>query len=266
MRAPSESGEFFAGGDAGAVGGGERCGSIGNDGEKLPVGALGFGVIPYPPIDVDCLRYSAPCTALGCIELLDRYGVDLTGKRVTVLGRSNIVGLPLALMCLHRDATLTVCHNRTAPELVMEECRRADVLIVAVGSPELVKGSWIKPGAVVIDIGFNFVPDPQPERLGTGDDGSGSSGVTGDGENRSVEDREEDNGETRGRVCGDVAFEEALKVASLVTPVPGGVGPMTVAMLMKNTLNSFLLREGGALSKLPDGPSSRQRREETQAK
>ena len=148
--------------------------------------------------------------------------MDLTGKRVTVLGRSNIVGLPLALMCLHRDATLTVCHNRTAPELVVEECRRADVLIVAVGSPELVKGAWIKPGAVVIDIGFNFVP-------AAGGEAEGAGGQT-------------DKGTVKGRVCGDVAYDEACEVASMVTPVPGGVGPMTVAMLMRNTLISFLSR------------------------
>ena len=118
-----------------------------------------------------------------------------------MLGRSNIVGLPLALMCLHRDATLTVCHNLTAPELVVEECQRADVLIVAVGSPELVKGSWIKPGAVVIDIGFNFV---QEVAEGAGEAGGDVSG--------GVADQGEDSGEIRGRVCGDVAFEEALEV------------------------------------------------------
>lgn len=142
-----------------------------------------------------------PCTPRGCIELLDRSGIDIAGKHAVVLGRSNIVGLPVAMLLLHRNATLSVCHSRTAdlPALV----RQADILVAAVGRPEMVKGDWIKPGAAVIDVGVNAVDD--------GDDPRGY------------------------RLVGDVDFEAASKVAGHITPVPGGVGPMTIAMLLRNT-------------------------------
>jgi 5,10-methylene-tetrahydrofolate dehydrogenase/methenyl tetrahydrofolate cyclohydrolase len=145
-----------------------------------------------------------PCTPKGCIELLDRMDVPIEGKHAVVLGRSNIVGLPVAMLLLHRNATLTICHSRTAdlPAVV----RSADILIAAVGRAEMVRGDWIKPGAVVIDVGVNAVDDASRER-----------GY---------------------RLVGDVAFEEARQQAAAITPVPGGVGPMTIAMLLRNTTDS----------------------------
>jgi 5,10-methylene-tetrahydrofolate dehydrogenase/methenyl tetrahydrofolate cyclohydrolase len=143
-----------------------------------------------------------PCTPKGCIELLDRTGVEIEGKQAVVLGRSNIVGLPVAMLLLHRNATLTICHSRTQnlPDVV----RQADILMAAVGRPEMVRGDWLKPGVVVIDVGINAVDDPTRER-----------GY---------------------RLVGDVAFDEAKEVAGAITPVPGGVGPMTIAILLQNTL------------------------------
>ncbi len=145
-----------------------------------------------------------PCTPKGCIELLDRTGVEIEGKRAVVLGRSNIVGLPVAMLLLHRNATVTICHSRTKdlPAVV----READILVAAVGRIEMVRGDWVKPGAVVIDVGMNSIDDPASEK-----------GY---------------------RLTGDVAFEEVKEVASAITPVPGGVGPMTIAMLLQNTLDS----------------------------
>ncbi len=147
-----------------------------------------------------------PCTPKGCMELLDRTGVDLTGKEVVVIGRSNIVGLPLSLMLLNRAATVTICHSYT--ENLDEKVKQADIVISACGSPELVRKDWIKPGAIVIDVGINSVPDETSPK-----------GY---------------------RIVGDVCFDEVKGVASFITPVPGGVGPMTVAMLMKNTWKSFI--------------------------
>jgi 5,10-methylene-tetrahydrofolate dehydrogenase/methenyl tetrahydrofolate cyclohydrolase len=144
-----------------------------------------------------------PCTPKGCIELLLRTGVQIEGKQAVVLGRSNIVGLPVAMLLLHRNATLTICHSRTKdlPGVV----RQADILIAAVGRAEMVRGDWVKPGAVVIDVGINSVDDP-----------SNPKGY---------------------RLVGDVAFDEVKEVAGAITPVPGGVGPMTIAMLLRNTLD-----------------------------
>ncbi|XP_039048382.1 bifunctional protein FolD 4, chloroplastic-like isoform X1 [Hibiscus syriacus] len=145
-----------------------------------------------------------PCTPKGCIELLHRYGVDIKGKRAVVIGRSNIVGMPAALLLQREDATVTIVHSRTKnPE---EITRQADIIISAVGQPNMVRGSWIKPGAVIIDVGINPVEDASSPR-----------GY---------------------RLVGDVCYEEACKIAEAVTPVPGGVGPMTIAMLLSNTLNS----------------------------
>jgi len=145
-----------------------------------------------------------PCTPKGCIELLDRSGIEIEGKQAVVLGRSNIVGLPVAMLLLHRNATLTICHSRTQdlPGVV----READILIAAVGRAEMVRGDWVKPGVAVIDVGINAVDDPTRER-----------GY---------------------RLVGDVAFDEVKEVASAITPVPGGVGPMTIAMLLRNTTDS----------------------------
>ncbi|QCO02463.1 bifunctional methylenetetrahydrofolate dehydrogenase/methenyltetrahydrofolate cyclohydrolase FolD [Azospirillum argentinense] len=144
-----------------------------------------------------------PCTPLGSLLLLrDTLGADLKGKRALVLGRSNIVGKPMAQLLLQQDCTVTVAHSRTQD--LPGECRRADILVAAVGRPEMVRGDWIKPGAVVIDVGINRIPHPT------------------------------EPGKTK--LVGDVAYDEAVKVAGAITPVPGGVGPMTIACLMLNTL------------------------------
>jgi len=145
-----------------------------------------------------------PCTPSGIMYLLKKYTTTLEGKRAVIIGRSNIVGMPVSLLLLRENTTVTICHSRTKDlPLIAKE---ADILVAAIGKPEMVKGSWIKPGAVVIDVGVNRV---------------------------------EDSSKKRGyRLVGDVAFEEAIEVASAITPVPGGVGPLTISMLMKNTLTA----------------------------
>ena len=145
-----------------------------------------------------------PCTPKGCIVLLERSGVDLKGKNAVVVGRSNIVGMPAALMLMKKDCTMTVVHSRTKDPA--DICRSADVIIAAAGSAHMVKKNWIKKGAVIIDVGTNSVPDATKK-----------SGF---------------------RLTGDVDFDEAIKKADKITPVPGGVGPMTIAMLLSNTLDS----------------------------
>ncbi|KAL5708719.1 Bifunctional protein FolD 2 [Ranunculus cassubicifolius] len=142
------------------------------------------------------------CTPKGCLELLSRSGISVKSKRAVVVGRSNIVGLPMALLLLKADATVTVVHSRTPDSESI--IREADIIIAAAGQAHMIKGDWIKPGAAVIDVGRNAVDDP-----------SRKSGY---------------------RLVGDVDFEQTRKVAGWVTPVPGGVGPMTVCMLLKNTL------------------------------
>lgn len=137
----------------------------------------------------------APCTAQGVIALIEKTGVELTGKNAVVVGRSEIVGKPTAFLLLAKNATVTICHSRTAN--LAEETRRADILVSAVGKPKIITADMVKPGAVVIDVGIS----------------RGDEGIT-----------------------GDVDFDKASKVAGAITPVPGGVGPMTVAMLMKNTV------------------------------
>jgi methylenetetrahydrofolate dehydrogenase (NADP+) / methenyltetrahydrofolate cyclohydrolase len=149
-----------------------------------------------------------PCTPLGCIELLDRYNIDIEGKRAVVCGRSRLVGLPVALLLMSRNATVTICHSRTKD--LAAEVGKADILIAAVGKPMMIKGEWIKEGAVVIDVGVNAV-----------DDASRARGY---------------------RLVGDVEYNVAKTRASAITPVPGGVGPMTVAMLLRNTVASFKLK------------------------
>ncbi|MGC8857143.1 MAG: bifunctional methylenetetrahydrofolate dehydrogenase/methenyltetrahydrofolate cyclohydrolase FolD [Anaerolineae bacterium] len=150
-----------------------------------------------------------PCTPYGCIYLLEQSGVQIEGANAVVLGRSNIVGMPAALLLIGKNATVTVCHSRTRdlPSVV----RQADILIAAIGKAEFVRGDWIKPGAAVIDVGINSKPDPTKK-----------SGY---------------------RLVGDVNFEEAKEVAGYLTPVPGGVGPMTIAMLMKNTLRAAEIQD-----------------------
>jgi methylenetetrahydrofolate dehydrogenase (NADP+)/methenyltetrahydrofolate cyclohydrolase len=138
-----------------------------------------------------------PCTPAGCLELLDRHGVRLEGAEAVVVGRSDLVGKPVAQMLLARHATVTICHSRTRD--LPDVCRRADVLVAAVGRPRMVRGDWIKPGATVIDVGIN---------------------------------------RTEAGLVGDVDFEAAVERAARITPVPRGVGPMTIAMLLRNTLEA----------------------------
>ncbi len=159
-----------------------------------------------------------PCTPTACMSLLAHHGVELKGLRAVVLGRSEIVGKPMALMLLEKHATVTIAHSRTRD--LPAVCREADLLVAAVGRPGLVEGSWIKPGAVVVDVGINRVEDEAlAAQIFTGEP------------KKLVALR------TKGAVlCGDVRFGEAMLVASAVTPVPGGVGPLTIAGLLTNTL------------------------------
>ena len=145
-----------------------------------------------------------PCTPAGCIILLKKAGATLSGASAVVVGRSNIVGMPAALLLVKEDATVTICHSRTKD--LAGVVRRADVVIAAIGKAEMIRGDWIKPGAYVIDVGTNRKEDP-----------SKKSGY---------------------RLVGDVAFDEAVEVAGAITPVPGGVGPMTIMGLMQNTLHA----------------------------
>jgi 5,10-methylene-tetrahydrofolate dehydrogenase/methenyl tetrahydrofolate cyclohydrolase len=145
-----------------------------------------------------------PCTPAGVIRLLEEAGAEFDGAEAVVLGRSNIVGMPVAMLLIHRNATVTVCHSRTKD--LPGVCRRADILVAAVGRPQMVKADWVKPGAYVIDVGSNRVDDPESER-----------GY---------------------RWVGDVDFDEVKEVAGAITPSPGGVGPMTIAGLLQNTLHA----------------------------
>ncbi|KAG1685847.1 hypothetical protein DVH05_007683 [Phytophthora capsici] len=146
--------------------------------------------------------FALPCTPAGCLALLDHYNIQLDGKHVVVLGRSQIVGLPVSLLCLQRNATVTMCHSRTQD--LKARVLEADIVIAAIGRARFVQGDWLKAGATVIDVGINPVEDATKK-----------SGY---------------------RLVGDVDFEAAVKVVHAITPVPGGIGPMTVAMLLKNTI------------------------------
>ena len=149
-----------------------------------------------------------PCTPSGCMVLLRKHVPDLVGKRAIVVGRSHLVGKPIAQLLLAAHCTVTIAHSRTQD--LAGECRRADILVAAVGRPEMIRGDWIKPGATVIDVGINRVP------------GEGN----------------------KTRLVGDVAYDEAVSVAGAITPVPGGVGPMTIASLLRNTLIAACRRRG----------------------
>ena len=149
-----------------------------------------------------------PCTPLGCLILLRETLGDLTGAHAVVIGRSVLVGRPVAQLLLGADCTVTIAHSRTRDLPAL--CRQADILVAAIGRPEMVRGDWIKPGATVIDVGINRVPFRDPLKAAQG----------------------------RTRVVGDVAFREASRQAAWITPVPGGVGPMTVACLLRNTLTA----------------------------
>ena len=139
-----------------------------------------------------------PCTPYGAMKFFEDAGISLKGKEAVVVGRSNIVGKPMALLLMHAGATVTVCHSQTRD--LKAHCQRAEILVAAVGKPKMITGDMIRPGAVVIDVGINRLPD--------------------------------------GKLCGDVDFESAKEVAAFITPVPGGVGPMTITMLLANTLKS----------------------------
>ena len=158
---------------------------------------------------------AVPCTPAGCIELLQRSGIEVAGKDAVVLGRSNIVGMPVASLLQSMNATVTVCHSGTKD--LPSHLKRADIVVAAIGKAEFVRAEWIKPGAVVIDVGINDKPDATKKR-----------GY---------------------RMVGDVDFDAVKYVASAITPVPGGVGPMTIAMLMKNTVN--LARHSLGLPRIP---------------
>jgi len=149
-----------------------------------------------------------PCTPLGVMQLLEHYQVSVEGKKAVVIGRSNLVGKPISMLLMQKNATVTMCHSRTKD--LDQICREADILVVAAGKREFVKGSWIKPGACVIDVGIHHT--------------QGENGAS--------------------LVSGDVVFADARQVAGLITPVPGGVGPMTVAMLLSNTLLAYERRTG----------------------
>ncbi|MFL5027873.1 MAG: bifunctional methylenetetrahydrofolate dehydrogenase/methenyltetrahydrofolate cyclohydrolase FolD [Microvirga sp.] len=169
----------------------------------------------FHPINAGRLMTGVPglvsCTPLGCLLLAQSVRRDLAGLNAVVVGRSNIVGKPMAQLLIAQSCTVTVAHSRTRD--LAEVCRSADLLVAAVGRPEMVRGDWVKPGAIVIDVGINRVPNPAA-------------------------------GEGKTKVVGDVAYAEAAEVASAITPVPGGVGPMTIACLLRNTLEAACLRRG----------------------
>ena len=152
-----------------------------------------------------------PCTPLGCLMMLRDHHGSLSGMNAVVVGRSNIVGKPMAQLLLGDSCTVTICHSRTKD--LPGTCRQADIVVAAVGRPEMVKGDWIKPGATVIDVGINRIPAPE-------------------------------KGEGKHRLVGDVAYDECAAVAGAITPVPGGVGPMTIACLLANTLTACCRANG----------------------
>jgi methylenetetrahydrofolate dehydrogenase (NADP+)/methenyltetrahydrofolate cyclohydrolase len=169
----------------------------------------------FHPVNAGRLMTGVPglvsCTPLGCLLLAQSVRRDLAGLDAVVVGRSNIVGKPMAQLLIAQSCTVTVAHSKTRD--LPAVCRKADILVAAVGKPEMVRGDWVKPGAIVIDVGINRVPNP----------------AAGDGKTK---------------VVGDVAYGEAANVASAITPVPGGVGPMTIACLLRNTLEAACARRG----------------------
>ncbi len=186
-----------------------------NEEKILGMISLAKDVDGFHPVNIGRLSMKGreptfvPCTPAGCIALLEDAGAQFKGANAVVLGRSNIVGLPAAMLLLHRDCTVTICHSRTKDLAAV--CASADILIAAVGRAQMVKRDWVKPGALVIDVGINRV-----------EDASKKSGY---------------------RLVGDVDFEAVKDVAGGITPVPGGVGPMTIAMLLRNTLRGAELAD-----------------------
>ncbi len=185
--------------------------------EEKVLGAIDLNkdVDGFHPINIGRLAQKGrepvfiPCTPAGCMVLLEEAGARLTGANAVVLGRSNIVGMPVALLLVKANATVTIVHSRT--KNIPEVLREADIIIAAIGQPEFVKKDWVKPGAFIIDVGINQIEDPTSKK-----------GY---------------------RLVGDVAFDEVAEVAAAITPVPGGVGPMTIAMLLKNTLRAAELKD-----------------------
>ena len=177
--------------------------------------ALNKDVDGFHPINIGHLAQKGrepdfvPCTPAGCMILLEEAGAQLSGAKAVVLGRSNIVGMPVALLLVKANATVTIVHSRT--KNIPEVLREADIIIAAIGQAEFVKKDWVKPGAYIIDVGINQVDDPTSKK-----------GY---------------------RLVGDVAYDEVAEVAAAITPVPGGVGPMTIAMLLKNTLRAAELND-----------------------
>ena len=180
--------------------------------EEKVLGAIDLNkdVDGFHPINIGRLAQKGrepvfvPCTPAGCMVLLEEAGARLTGATAVVLGRSNIVGMPVALLLVKANATVTIVHSRT--KNIPEVLREADIIIAAIGQPKFVKKDWVKPGAFIIDVGINQIEDPAAKK-----------GY---------------------RLVGDVAFDEVAEIAAAITPVPGGVGPMTIAMLLKNTLRA----------------------------
>lgn len=185
-------------------------------------------------------RALAPCTPLGCLMMLqDQFPEGLSGKDAVVVGRSNIVGKPMAQLLLRQSCTVSIAHSRTRDLPAL--CRRADILVAAVGRPEMIRGDWVKPGAVVIDVGINRVAAARP---GSGQDPGQPSSMQ-----RSTQRDSTQKGSTqkdRGRLLGDVAYAEAARHAAAITPVPGGVGPMTIACLLRNTVVAACRQRGVA--------------------
>ncbi|MBM3565249.1 MAG: bifunctional methylenetetrahydrofolate dehydrogenase/methenyltetrahydrofolate cyclohydrolase FolD [Alphaproteobacteria bacterium] len=167
----------------------------------------GFHVVNVGRLSTGAGEALVPCTPLGCLMLLKDTLGDLAGKRAVIVGRSNIVGKPMAQLLIAESCTVTVAHSKTRD--LPEECRRADILVAAVGRPRMIKGDWIKPGATVIDVGINRIEEGGKQKL-----------------------------------VGDVDFDQAVKVAGAITPVPGGVGPMTIACLLANTLTAACRKAG----------------------
>jgi len=171
----------------------------------------GFHVINTGKLAIGADDALVPCTPLGCLMMLKDHLGELKGQRALVLGRSNIVGKPMAALLLAEHCTVTIAHSRTQD--LAAECARADILVAAVGRPQMVKGDWVKPGATVIDVGINRIDAPE-------------------------------KGEGKTRLVGDVDYDEAVQVAGAITPVPGGVGPMTIACLLRNTIVAACQQNG----------------------
>ena len=171
----------------------------------------GFHVVNVGLLTTGDDRAMVPCTPWGCLMMLKDHLGDLSGKKAMVLGRSNIVGKPMAALLLKESCTVTIAHSRTRD--LADECRAADILVAAVGRAQMVPGDWVKPGATVIDVGINRIAAPE-------------------------------KGEGKTRLVGDVDFESAKDVAGAITPVPGGVGPMTIACLLRNTLAATCIQKG----------------------